>query len=107
VKGVLVYPVEFSEYFDSVLKKLKKKDTSLAVRVLCAVKKISQNPEHYKPLRNAQKPFRFLACRKLKRVFVHILKGKRRKHVGHFVLVFSFENGIIRMENFAHHDDIY
>lgn len=83
-----MYPVEFSEYFDSVLKKLKKKDASLAVRVLCAVKEISQKPEHYKPLRN-------------------ILKGKRRKHVGHFVLVFSFDNGIIRMENFAHHDDVY
>ncbi|MBU3958215.1 MAG: type II toxin-antitoxin system mRNA interferase toxin, RelE/StbE family [Nanoarchaeota archaeon] len=82
------YPVEFSEHFDIVLKKLKKKDFSLALRLLEAIKEICKNPEHYKPLRN-------------------ILKGKRRKHIGHFVLVFSFENGIVRMENFAHHDDVY
>lgn len=82
------YPVEFSEHFDDVLKKLKKKDLSLALRLLDAIREICKNPEHYKPLRN-------------------ILKGKRRKHIGHFVLVFSFENGTIRMENFAHHDDIY
>ncbi len=82
------YPVEFSEHFDDVVRKLKKKDTSLALRVLEAIKEICKNPEHYKPLRN-------------------VMKNKRRKHIGHFVLVFSFENSIVRMENFAHHDDIY
>ncbi len=82
------YPVEFSEYFDSIIRKLKKKDASLALRVLEAIKEVCKNPEHYKPLRN-------------------VMKNKRRKHIGHFVLVFSFENGVVRMENFAHHDDAY
>lgn len=82
------YPVEFSAHFDDVVRKLKKKDASLVLRLLEAIKEICKNPEHYKPLRN-------------------VLKGKRRKHIGHFVLVFSFESGVVRMENFAHHDDAY
>lgn len=83
-----MYPVEFSEHFDDIFRKLKKKDPTMATRLKDAILEISENPEHYKPLRN-------------------ILKGKRRKHLGHFVLIFSFENGVIRMENFAHHDNSY
>ncbi|MFH1472731.1 MAG: type II toxin-antitoxin system RelE/ParE family toxin [Nanoarchaeota archaeon] len=83
-----MYPVEFSEYFNEILRKLKKKDPSLAMRLMGAMGEVAENPEHYKPLRN-------------------ILKGKRRKHIGHYVLMFSFECGVVRMEGFAHHDDAY
>ncbi len=54
------------------------------------MKEISENPEHYKPLGN-------------------VLKGKRRAHVGSFVIIFSFDGsrGAVTFLEFDHHDNVY
>ena len=57
------------------------------------MKKISgivDNPQHYKPLRTA-------------------LKGKRRAHVGSFVIIFAIdeENKEVVFLEFDHHDRVY
>ncbi len=51
---------------------------------------ISKNPELGKPLRN-------------------VLKGKRRIHVGSFVLFYSIDkkNGTVTFLEFEHHDKAY
>ncbi|MBU3957719.1 MAG: type II toxin-antitoxin system RelE/ParE family toxin [Nanoarchaeota archaeon] len=83
-----MYSVIFSDEAKELLKRLKKKDNVFLERINKAIKEIAQNPEHYKPLRN-------------------IMKGKRRKHIGHFVLIFSFQNNIVCIESVAHHDNAY
>ena len=84
----MTYPVYFSDEFKEIMKKLKKKNPEMVQRINKIVKEIRQNPEHYKPLRN-------------------ILKGKRRKQIGHFVLTFSIRDDIIYVEAFGHHDKAY
>jgi len=50
----------------------------------------SENIDHYKNLR-------------------YNMKSSQRAHIGHFVLVFSYdkEKDLISFEDYAHHDNIY
>ena len=54
------------------------------------MEEIVETPEHYKPLSN-------------------VLKGKRRAHIGSFVVIFTFDKtyGVITFLDFDHHDYVY
>jgi len=87
-----MYNYEVIPYLQKILNKLSKKDKSTYEQVMKKIEEIlnSSDIEHYKNLR-------------------YNLSDKKRVHIGHFVLVFSF----IKLENkikfidFAHHDVIY
>ncbi|MFA4936294.1 MAG: type II toxin-antitoxin system RelE/ParE family toxin [Candidatus Methanoperedens sp.] len=84
------YSPVFSNDFNETLVKLKKKDNPLFEALNKKIREILNNPEHYKPLRNA-------------------LKGCRGVHVGHFVLLFEIsetEKSVIFLK-FEHHDTAY
>lgn len=84
------YLVEFDLHLLKTLKKLKKNNPQMYMRLENKMKEISENPEHYKPLGN-------------------VLKGKRRAHVGSFVIIFSFDEirGVVTFLEFDHHDNVY
>ncbi|KCZ70962.1 addiction module toxin, RelE/StbE family [Candidatus Methanoperedens nitroreducens] len=84
------YTIQLDTALETKLDKLKKKDNSLYQRVIHKIIEISKNPELGKPLRN-------------------VLKGKRRIHVGSFVLFYSIdkENEIVTFLEFEHHDKAY
>lgn len=74
------------------LKKILKKDKKLYFMILNKIEEIinSKRLKHYKNLR-------------------HDLKGRKRIHIGHFVLIFRFiklKRKIIFID-FDHHDKIY
>ncbi len=60
----------FSDEILAKLKKLKKKDRLMLERIKKKVKEILEHPYSYKPLKGP-------------------LKGKRRVHIGSFVLIFE------------------
>jgi len=74
------------------LVKISKKDKKTYSFVLKKIDEIvnSENPGHYKNLR-------------------HDMKYSKRVHIGHFVLIFSFDDkfDFISFEDFDHHDVIY
>ena len=72
------------------LQKLFKKDKVRYSHVKKRLEILSDNPEIGKPLRN-------------------ILKGKRRIHIGSFVIIYEFnkENNSIILLDFEHHYDVY
>lgn len=83
---------EIKPDLDKKLVKLSKKDK---VRFEAVMKKIeevvgSADIEHYKNLR-------------------YDMKESRRVHIGHFVLVFSYdkERDLVSFEDYDHHDNIY
>ncbi|MBI5051592.1 type II toxin-antitoxin system mRNA interferase toxin, RelE/StbE family [Candidatus Micrarchaeota archaeon] len=82
------YSIDYDGHFLRRLSKLKKQDPPLYERLEKKMEEIVENPEHYKPLQN-------------------VLKGKRRAHVGHFVIVFSFSENVITFLEFDHHDNVY
>ncbi len=84
------YIIQFENALETILQKLKKKDYILYQRIIHKIIEISKNPELGKPLRN-------------------VLKGKRRVHVGSFVLVYSIDkkNETVIFINFEHHDKVY
>ncbi|MCZ7383977.1 MAG: type II toxin-antitoxin system RelE/ParE family toxin [Candidatus Methanoperedens sp.] len=47
-----------------------------------------ENPEHYKPLRNE-------------------MKGLKRAHIGHFVIIFMIRDSTVVFISFKHHDFAY
>jgi len=79
------YQVEYSPQFEKTIAKLKKRDALIYGRVRDKVAEIIDNPEHYKPLRGSE-------------------FGKRRAHVGCFVIKFVVRNDIIKILEFGHHD---
>jgi YafQ family addiction module toxin component len=79
------YQVEYSPQFDKTIAKLKKKDLLTYERVRKKIAEIIEQPEHYKPLRGSE-------------------FGKRRAHVGCFVIKFVVRTKLIRMLEFEHHD---
>lgn len=87
-----MYNYEVIPYLQKVLAKLSKKDRALYEQVLKKIEEVinSADVEHYKNLR-------------------YDLKDKKRAHIGHFVLVFSFimEESKIKFLDFDHHDSIY
>ena len=86
------YQYRTSKHLDRILEKLFKKDKALYEQVLNQIEEVisSSDIEHYKNLR-------------------YTLKDKKRVHIGHFVLVFSFNktNNSIEFDDFDHHDHIY
>ncbi|MBC2701720.1 MAG: type II toxin-antitoxin system RelE/ParE family toxin [ANME-2 cluster archaeon] len=72
------------------LQKLFKRDKVRYSHVKKRLEILSDNPEIGKPLRN-------------------ILKGKRRIHIGSFVIIYEFnkENNNIILLDFEHHDNAY
>jgi len=87
-----MYDFRISENLQHILEKLGKKDKSLHERILSKMNEVINNSdvEHYKNLK-------------------YNLKDSKRVHVGHFVLVFQFNNNLneILFDDFDHHDNIY
>lgn len=84
------YAIQLDTALETKLDKLKKKDNSLYQRVIHKIIEISKNPELGKPLRN-------------------VLKGKRRIHVGSFVIFYLIDkkNETVTFLEFEHHDKAY
>lgn len=84
------YIIEYDQHFLKRFSKLKRHDPQLYERLEKKMEEIVMNLEHYKPLEN-------------------VLKGKRRAHIGHFVVIFSFDKslGIVTFLEFDHHDNVY
>ena len=84
------YIIKFENALETILPKIKKKDYILYQRIIHKILEISKNPELGKPLRN-------------------VLKGKRRVHVGSFVLIYSIDkkNETVIFINLEHHDKVY
>ena len=87
-----MYSYGYSERLEKILKKLSKKDRKLYGQVIKKIEEIinSTSIEHYKNLR-------------------YDMKDSKRVHVGHFVLVFQFDNKNRKLlfDDFDHHDNIY
>ena len=83
---------EIKPELDKKLVKLFKKDKSSYEAVMNKIQEIvdSPNVEHYKNLR-------------------YDMKGSKRVHIGHFVLVFSYDKSkdFISFEDYDHHNNIY
>ena len=82
-----LYKARFTIDFEKDTQFLKK-DKLLSERVEKKVLEVLQNPEHYKPLRN-------------------VLKGKRRIHIGHYVMIYEVENDTVVFHKFLPHDKAY
>ncbi|HIH32035.1 TPA: hypothetical protein HA235_04980 [Candidatus Woesearchaeota archaeon] len=83
---------EIKPYLKEILSKLSKKDKLMYERVLNKIEEIINinDIEHYKNLR-------------------YDLKNKKRVHLGHFVLVFTYNKEVdaISFVDFGHHDEVY
>lgn len=86
----MTYQVILSPYFEKETKVLFKKDPVLYNRFKKTVNSTLENPECEKPLLN-------------------VLKGLRRVHIGHFVLIYEIDttNKIITFLKFSPHDKEY
>ncbi|TGC06972.1 type II toxin-antitoxin system RelE family toxin [Methanolobus halotolerans] len=86
----MTYRVVTTLRFEKETKVLFKKDSVLFNRFKKTATSIRDNPECGKPLRN-------------------VLKGYRRAHVGHFVLIYEIDddNNIITLVSFTHYDKAY
>jgi len=75
---------------EAAFKKMTKKDPARFEQVAKKLLELAENPEIGKPLRNQ-------------------LKGNRRLHIGHYVLLYKIEKKKqqIVLIDFAHHDDVY
>ena len=85
-----MYSFEIKEALEKSLQKLAKKDKRHYDAVTKKILQIAEKPEIGKPLRN-------------------VLKGKRRTHIGHFVLIYEVddkEKKVMFLE-FDHHDNAY
>ena len=83
-----IFSPYFSDNFNKILKRIKKKDKEIFQRISESIFKIVNNPLCGKPLRN-------------------VLRNYRRVHIGHFVLIYEIINSEIRFLDFDHHDKIY
>jgi len=83
---------EIKPELERILKKLFKKDKSIYEQVMKKIDEVvdSYDVEHYKNLR-------------------YNMKDSKRAHIGHFVLVFSYDKKLdfVSFEYFDHHDNIY
>ena len=82
------YAVEFSSEFEKSMKKLKKKDKEMFLRILKKLKDIVKHPNRYKNLKN-------------------VLAGYQRIHFGPFVLIFKVDKDMVRIILLDHHDKSY
>ncbi|MBS3071774.1 addiction module toxin RelE [Candidatus Pacearchaeota archaeon] len=83
---------EIKPELERILKKLFKKDKSMYEQIMKKIEEVvdSYDVEHYKNLR-------------------YNMKDSKRVHIGHFVLVFSYDKKLdfLSFEYFDHHDNIY
>ena len=83
---------EIKPELERILKKLFKKDKSLYEQIMKKIEEVieSYDIEHYKNLR-------------------YNMKDSKRVHIGHFVLIFSYDkkSDFLSFEYFDHHDNIY
>ena len=83
---------EIKPELDKKLVKLSKKDKNSYEAVMKKIQEVvdSPNVEHYKNLR-------------------YDMKDSKRVHIGHFVLVFSYDKSkdFVSFEDYDHHDKIY
>ncbi len=83
---------EIKPELDRILKKLFKKNKLLYEQIMKKIDEVvsSYDIEHYKNLR-------------------YDMKDSKRVHIGHFVLVFSYnkKTNFVSFEYFEHHDNIY
>jgi len=83
---------EIKPELEKKLVKLYKKDKLMYEKIIKKIDEIinSNDIEHYKNLR-------------------YDMKGSKRVHIGHFVLVFSFDKSknLVSFEDYDHHDNIY
>ena len=86
----MIYTAIYSEDLLKILDKLAKKDKCIIKIIYNKIKGILENPYHYKPLRGD-------------------MKGSRRVHIGHFVLIYEIleEEKKVRFLDFDHHDNVY
>jgi YafQ family addiction module toxin component len=85
-----MYIFEIKEGLEKSIQKLAKKDRQLYDIVIKKILRIAENPAIGKPLRN-------------------VLKGKRRVHIGHFVLIYEVDDKEEKVTfiEFEHHDKAY
>ena len=87
-----MYSYDIKPHLKKVLEKLSKRDKNQYEQVLKKIEEIIKSNiiDHYKNLR-------------------HDMKECKRAHIGHFVLVFSFDSAqnLVSFEDFDHHDNIY
>ena len=85
------YILEISEKLDKQFEKLSKRNKKQLEIVNKKIQQILSNPDHFKPLKGD-------------------LHGARRVHIGKsFVLTYEIDetNKVIKLLDYAHHDDIY
>jgi YafQ family addiction module toxin component len=87
-----MYEYEITTSLNKILLQVSKKDKQLYEQIIKKIEEIinSKAVDHYKNLRYSLKEF-------------------KRVHVGHFVLIFSFDKSkqMIKFCDFQHHDFIY
>ena len=85
-----MYSFEIKEELEKTLQKLARKDKKNYEAITKKMLQIAGNPEIGKPLRN-------------------ILKGKKRVHIGHFVLIYEVDDKAKKVSflEFEHHDKAY
>jgi len=82
------YEIILAPSFEKTLKRIKKKNPTIANGLEKQIIKLCDYPDTGKPLRN-------------------ILKNKRRIHIGSFVLIYEIYKRQIFLLDFDHHDKIY
>ena len=85
----ILYSLEIGDQCQKDIKRLIRKNKTLEIALEKAIKKVLDNPEHFKPLRWP-------------------LENTRRVHVlGSFVLVYEIKGNVVRLLRFVHHDEAY
>jgi addiction module RelE/StbE family toxin len=86
----MTYSVVPGPAVESTFRKLRAKDPVRFEQVMKKLRELADNPEMGKPLRN-------------------VLKGSRRLHIGHYILVYKIERKKqqITLLDYAHHDEVY
>lgn len=84
------YKVVVDEKLEKTLETLFRRDKKVYEYVKKKIEQLAENPQIGKPLKN-------------------VLKGKRRVHIGPFVLIYELdeENKTITFLRFEHHDRAY
>ena len=85
-----MYSLVVKEGLDRTFARMAKKDRKRLDAVAKKVAEILENPYRFKPLRGP-------------------MQGKRRVHVGPFVLVYEINEGrkVVILLDFEHHDTVY
>ena len=85
-----MYEIEIREGLDRKFRKLAKKSSTQMDAVTKKIQEVATDPHAYKPLRFPP-------------------AGKRRAHVGSFVLLFSIDEArkTVVLEDYDHHDNVY